>query len=107
MMDTGNPRLASAIAAVSPPIPAPAMTTVRGEVTGGPPWSGRRCFRQRALGRPCRMRVERGIEPEQRRAIGTDDFDRVAHVEEDVRMIERRHGADAHELLGADLDDRN
>ncbi len=31
----------------------------------------------------------------------------VAHVEEDMRMVERRHLADAHELLGADLDDRH
>ena len=39
------------------------------------------------------------------RAIGADDFFSIAHVEEDVWMIERRGGTDALEFLGADLDD--
>ena len=53
------------------------------------------------------MRIERGVEPVQGRAIGADDFVVGAHVEEDVRMVERRLGADAHEFLGADLDHRH
>ena len=51
------------------------------------------------------MRIEAGIDAEQGRAIGADDLDRVAHVEEDVGVIERRQGADAHEFLRPDLDD--
>jgi hypothetical protein len=43
----------------------------------------------------------------ERRAIGADVFGVIAHVAIDMRMIERRHGADAHEFLGADLDDRD
>jgi hypothetical protein len=43
----------------------------------------------------------------QRRTVGTDDLVVVAEVEKNVRMIEWRVGAHAHELLRADLDDRN
>jgi hypothetical protein len=35
------------------------------------------------------------------RAIGTDRILIIAHVDEDMRMIERRQGTDAHEFLGA------
>jgi len=40
-------------------------------------------------------------------AIRADVFGILAHVAEDVRMVVRRRGADAHELPGADLDDCN
>src|SRR5438105_1548910 len=50
------------------------------------------------------MRVERRIVPVQRRAVRADDFPVAAHVEKDMGMIERRLGADAHELARADLD---
>ena len=43
--------------------------------------------RQRAFGRPRRVRIERRIEPVKRRAIGADDLVVLAHVEEHVRMI--------------------
>ena len=45
--------------------------------------------------------------PKQGRAIGADDLARVAHVEVDMRMIEGRQFADAHELPRSDLDHRN
>src|SRR5204862_5923265 len=45
--------------------------------------------------------------PIERRAVGADDLVIVAHVEEHVRMIERRARADAHELRRSDLDDGN
>ena len=54
-----------------------------------------------------RMRIELGVEPVQRRAIGTHDFVLVAHVEEHVRMIVGWRRAHAHEFLGADLDHRH
>src|SRR6185295_19879116 len=41
------------------------------------------------------------------RAIRTDDLVVVAEIEEHVRVVEWRIGADAHELLRADLDDRH
>ena len=53
------------------------------------------------------MRIELGVEPVERRAIGADIFRVVAHVAEYVRVVERGQGADAHEFLGADLDCRN
>ena len=42
-----------------------------------------------------------------RRAIGADGIVRVAHIDENMRMIERRQGAHAHEFLGADPDTRD
>ena len=62
---------------------------------------------QGAFRRPCRMRVERRIVSVERRAVGADDLAIVTHVEEDMRMIERRRGAHAHELARADLDHRD
>ena len=53
------------------------------------------------------MRIERRVEPVQRRAIGADDLVVVAEIEKNMRMIEGRIGADAHELLRADLDHRD
>ena len=43
----------------------------------------------------------------ERRAIGADMLYRIAHVAIDMRMVLWRQCADTHELLGADLDDRN
>ena len=39
------------------------------------------------------------------RAIRADDFFGIAHVEEDMRMVEGRMGTDALEFPGADFDD--
>src|SRR5215203_6930152 len=103
---TRKPDCASISAALSPPMPAPAMTMLREEATArSTDRSGR--FGQGAGLWPCRMRVERRIVPVERRAIWADDLFVVAHVEEDVGMIERRPGADAHEFARADLDHRD
>src|SRR5579872_2707473 len=53
------------------------------------------------------MRAERRIVDETGRAIGTDRLVRIAHIDENMRMVERRPGADAHEFLDPDLDRRN
>src|SRR3954451_8050531 len=100
---TRKPFAASASAAVSPPIPAPATTMVRVAATG---WSGDLVL-QHAFRRPGLAGAKVGGVAVQRRAIGTDDLVVVAKVEEDVWVIERRVGTDAHELLRADLDDRD
>src|SRR3954454_1021941 len=101
---TRNPLAASASAAVSPPIPAPATTTVRVTATAG--LSGDFVF-QHAFRRARLAGGKIGGKTVQRRAIGTDDLVVIAKVEEDVRMVERRVGAHAHELLRADLDYRD
>src|SRR3954471_1743474 len=100
---TRNPFAASASAAVSPPIPAPATTMVRIVATDR---SGDLVL-QHAFRRPGLAGAEVGGVAVQRGAIGTDYLVVVAEVEEDVRVIERRVGTDAHELLRADLDDRD
>src|SRR5262249_6388948 len=51
------------------------------------------------------MELERGIVSEQRRAIGTDDLARIAHVEEHMWVIEWSQFTLAHELARTDLDD--
>src|SRR3984957_10085185 len=105
---TRKPFCASASAAVSPPIPAPATITVRGDVRTRPPAeSSDDGVVQFAFRRPRRVRRQRGVVAIERRAIRADMLDVVAHIAIDVRMIEWRHGADAHKFLGADLDDRN
>jgi hypothetical protein len=53
------------------------------------------------------MRIECRIMAIKRRAIGANNFVVVAHVAENVGVIERRQGADAHECPGANLDDGN
>lgn len=53
------------------------------------------------------MGVERRIVPVKGGAVGTDDFALIAHVEKDMRVVERRCGPYAHEFLGADLDHRH
>jgi hypothetical protein len=50
---------------------------------------------------------ERLIVSVERRAIRADEFRIVAHVAEDVGMIERWQGANAHESGSADLDNGN
>src|SRR4051812_12347929 len=102
---TRKPERASISAAHKPPMPAPAMTTLREEATGVRPRSGG--FGQGAGLGPCRMGIERRIVTVKRRAIGTDDLAIVTHVEEDMRVVERRLGADAHEFARADLDHGN
>ena len=62
---------------------------------------------QRAFRWPGITRGEVPGMPIERRAVGTDDLAIVAHVEEHVRMVERRARADAHELRRSDLDDGN
>ena len=62
---------------------------------------------QGAFRRPRGVRRQRRVVATERRAIRADVLGILAHVAIDVRVIERRHGADAHELLGADIDDRN
>src|SRR5262249_33380876 len=58
---------------------------------------------QCAFRRPRFIGLERRVVAIKRRTIRANVFAIVAHVAEDMRMIERRHGADAHEFLGADL----
>ena len=51
--------------------------------------------------------IELGIVAIERRAIFADDLVVVAHVAEDVRMVEGRLRPDAHEFTGPDLDHRD
>src|SRR5258707_5895635 len=99
-----KPWAASASAAVSPPIPAPATTMVR--VTATVDLSGDFVF-QHAFRGTRFAGFEVGGKPIERRAIRADDLVVVAEIEEDMRMVERRVGAHAHELLRADLDYRD
>ena len=50
------------------------------------------------------MRAKRGFVNEAGRAITADRLALGPHVDEDMRMIERRRRPRAHELLHADLD---
>ena len=43
----------------------------------------------------------------ERRAVWTYHFGVIAHIEENMRMIERRGGADTHKLPGTDFDHRH
>ena len=62
---------------------------------------------QGAFRRPRLIGRELWIVAVKRRAIRADIFGIVAHIAINVRMIERRQRADAHEFPRADLDDRN
>src|SRR5437660_1257849 len=107
---TWNPCCASARLAVSPPIPAPAITTAGEAATAHRSGAEVRLAgrpRELAFRRPRRMGIEAFVVAKQGRAIRADDFRVVAHIEENVGMIERRSLADAHEFSGADLDDRH
>src|SRR5262245_50402847 len=101
---TRNPRCASANAAVSPPIPAPATMILREGAMACARRGRSDRLGQGADRRPRRMRIEVHTMAVQSRAIGANDFVIIAHVEEHVRMIERRLRTDAHELTRADLD---
>jgi len=101
--DDAKALAASASAAVSPPIPAPSdddgARNRHGPVR-------RPCLSARIqVGGPRRREI--GGKTIQRRAIRADDLVVVAEIEEDVRMVEGRVGADAHEFLRADLDYRD
>src|SRR5262245_48274887 len=82
---TRNPFCAIARAAVSPPMPAPAMRTVR---VAGIRYRGLlTTILQSAFGRAGGVRVEGRVIAKQRRAIRTDDLGRIAHIEEHMRMV--------------------
>ncbi len=49
------------------------------------------------------MAVQGRVVDVERRAIGADGFRALAHVDENVRMVEGRQGADAHEAMRADF----
>src|SRR5580704_264758 len=95
-------------------MPAPAMMTVREEAKSlSSPFSpaarrsGRFCCRQGAVRGPGGMRIEARIMAKQGGAIGADGFGRVAHIDENMRMVERWHFAHAHEFARPDLDHRH
>ena len=46
------------------------------------------------------------VVPVEGRTVGADLFVVIAHVDIDMRMIERHRGTRAHEFLDADLDHR-
>jgi hypothetical protein len=98
-----NPCAASASAAVSPPIPAPATKIVRDAATGR---SGDLVLHY-AFGWAGFAGGEVGGITVQSRAIRADDLVVVAEIEEHMGVVERRIGADAHEFLRSDLDHRN
>lgn len=50
------------------------------------------------------LRLKRRVVAIKRRAVGTDFFVVVAHIDEDMRMIERNGSARAHEFLDANFD---
>jgi hypothetical protein len=52
------------------------------------------------------VRPELRVVPIEGRAIGANRLGLGAHVDEDMRVIERREGADAHEFTRTDFDDR-
>src|SRR6266436_10429889 len=86
------------------------MITVREEATSpslAARGSRRQRFHQGALGWSCRVGIEARLVAEQGRAIWTNGFARIAHIDEDMRMVERRPFSHAHEFPGADLDHRH
>src|SRR6185312_3172844 len=101
---TWNPCAAKASAAVSPAMPAPAMRMVRGwrlSIRPACPWSSCRSGRLVDIGASFGPRLagpELRIVAIERGAIGTDLLIVVAHVDIDMRMIEGRIGAHAHEF---------
>src|SRR5882757_9337727 len=84
---TRKPLRASISAALNPPMPAPAIRTLRDDATGLPRSGG---FGQRASRRPRLVRIQARIVPVERRAIRADDLLVGAHVEEHMRVVERR-----------------
>lgn len=51
--------------------------------------------------------MQGGVENESRRTIGTDGVSPASHVDEDMRVIEGRGRADAHEFPRSNADFRN
>src|SRR5471032_3221285 len=100
---TRKPLRANARAVLKPPMPAPAMMTVLAEAMALRSLYSSR-FGQGAFGRPSRVRIEHRVVTVERRAIRTDDLVVAAHVEKDMRVVERRLGAHAHEFARADFD---
>src|SRR5690606_8835086 len=97
-----RPARARQRALTSPPMPAPAMRT--GALTARDREPGSGGLGPQAAGGLGLGRPERRIVAVEGRAIRADDLRLIAHVEEDVRMVEGRAGADAHELPHADRD---
>ena len=64
-------------------------------------------IREHAFGRPRFPRAETGAVTEQRGAIRTDDLVRISQIEINMRMVEWRQLADAHEFPRADFDHRH
>src|SRR5690242_16965765 len=89
---TRKPLVAKASAAVSPPIPAPAMKMVRDVDTLLSGDVLQHAFRRAGL-----AGSQIGRETIQRRAIGADDLVVIAEIKEDMRMVERRIGTHTHE----------
>ena len=92
--------MASAMAAVSPPIPAPATIRLRERFNGSGGFVD-----DRAFGRDAGAGFQRMVELVERRAIGADEFRGVAQIEIDMRVIEGRACAFAHQLVGVHADD--
>ena len=92
--------------AVRPAMPAPMIATC----LDGMPWfwsaeSGGLDVED-AAGRVGLVGLQRRIVAVKRRAVGADLLVVVAHVDEDMRMVEGNGCAGAHEFLDADLDRR-
>src|SRR5882757_3310815 len=104
---TRKPCAASVSDAVSPPIPAPATMTVRVSATELSDERSGDPVLQHAFRRARLAGTKVGCEAIERGAVRADDLAVVAEVEEHVRVVERRVGAHAHELLRADLDHRD
>src|SRR6195952_4436973 len=81
---TRKPFAASASAAVSPPIPAPATTMVRKTATG------RSGDLQHTFRRPSLAGGKVGGEAIERGAVRADDLVVIAEIEKNVRMVEGR-----------------
>src|SRR5690606_40706255 len=81
-------------------MPAPAMAMERPAMAGST--SGGFVLIERAR-RHSFLHLQRRIIDIERRAVGADALIGIAHIDEDVGMVERRLGAHAHEFLNADL----
>ena len=69
--------------------------------------SGRHRLDEEMAGRQRIGAVQARIETVERRAIGADALVACAEIDIDMRVVEGRLGADAHEFLHADLDQRD
>src|SRR6185437_6025974 len=101
------PLRASAMAAVSPPIPPPAIRIFLCFFAISPLGRGRPGRRGRDVDAAWRLTLallDCRVVGEKRRAIGAHDLRLLPHVEIDVGMVEGRCGTHALELLDADPD---